>query len=260
MKLGLVTYLWGKDWDLPTLIKNCETAKLFGVELRVDHAHGVESTLTDAQRREVKKRFTNSPVTNVGMGTNFAFHYADAEKVRSNIEGAKQYVKLAHDVGASGIKVKPNDLPADVPVEKTVDQIGRSLNEVGTFAADYGQQIRVEVHGKKTSPLPIMKQIMDVADNPNVGVCWNCNPPDLEGGGLEHNFNLVKDRFSDTVHIRELNVGSYPYQELMNLFVAIDYQGWILLEARTKPEDRVAAMAEQKVIFERMIAQAQEAI
>jgi hypothetical protein len=22
MKMGLVTYLWGKDWDVPTLIKN----------------------------------------------------------------------------------------------------------------------------------------------------------------------------------------------------------------------------------------------
>ena len=24
LKFGLVTYQWGKDWDLPTLISNCE--------------------------------------------------------------------------------------------------------------------------------------------------------------------------------------------------------------------------------------------
>ncbi len=48
-----------------------------------------------------------------------------------------------------------------------------------------------------------MKAIMDVADNPNVGVCWNSNSQDLQGQGLEYNFNLVKDRFSDIVHIRE---------------------------------------------------------
>ena len=23
IKLGLVTYLWGKDWEVPTLLKNC---------------------------------------------------------------------------------------------------------------------------------------------------------------------------------------------------------------------------------------------
>ena len=34
MKLGLVTYLWGRDWDLPTLIANCEKTGFLGVELR----------------------------------------------------------------------------------------------------------------------------------------------------------------------------------------------------------------------------------
>jgi hypothetical protein len=191
----------------------------------------------------------------LGPGTNFAFHHTDASRLRRDIEGAKEYIKLSRDCGGSGIKVKPNDLPKGVPQAKTIEQIGKSLNELGRFGADYGQQIRLEVHGG-CSPLPIMKAIMDVADHPNVGVCWNCNSQDLEGEGLEHNFNLVKDRFGDTAHVRELNVGSYPYQELMNLFVAMDYDGWILLEARTKPEDRVEALAEQRKVWLEMITKA----
>ncbi|MBN1984972.1 MAG: hypothetical protein JW761_01645, partial [Prolixibacteraceae bacterium] len=55
MKLGLVTYLWAKDWDIPTIIKNCTEAKISGVELRVEHAHGVTLDLTPGQRAEVKK-------------------------------------------------------------------------------------------------------------------------------------------------------------------------------------------------------------
>ncbi|MHC4153759.1 MAG: sugar phosphate isomerase/epimerase family protein [Planctomycetota bacterium] len=257
MRFGLVTYLWGKDWDLPTLIHNCETTKVLGVELRTQHAHGVESSLNAQQRREVKKRFADSPVVLVGLGTNFAFHHADAKKLAADIEGAKQYVKLSRDVGGSGVKVKPNALPKDVPVEKTIEQIGKGLNELGGFAADYGQEIRVEVHGRKTSELPIMKRIFDVATHPNVGVCWNCNEQDLEGEGLEYNFNLVKDHFSSIVHVRELDVGDYPYQQLMNLFVKMDYRGWILLEARTKPEDRVRALLQQRLLFEKMVADAQ---
>jgi sugar phosphate isomerase/epimerase len=256
MKFGLVTYQWGKNWDLPTLIANCEKSRVLGVELRTEHAHGVESDLSARQRRDVKKRFNNSAVTLVGLGTNFAFHHVDSAKLRGDIEGAKQYIKLSHDVGGSGVKVKPNDLPKGVPHAKTIEQIGKSLNELGRFSADYGQKIRLEVHGS-CSQLPVMKGIMDVADHPNVGVCWNCNSQDLEGRGLEYNYNLVKDRFSDTVHVRELNIGSYPYQELMNLFVAADYDGWILLEARTSPEDRVKALAEQREVWEEMIAKAQ---
>ncbi|MFZ2145679.1 MAG: DUF6807 family protein, partial [Sedimentisphaerales bacterium] len=244
------------DWDLPTLIANCEKTGVLGVELRTEHAHKVESDLNAQERREVKKRFADSPVILVGLGTNFAFHHTDPAKLRSDIEGAKQYIKLSNDVGGSGVKVKPNDLPKGVSREKTVEQIGKSLNELGRFAADYGQAIRLEVHGS-CSPLPVIKAIMDVADHPNVGVCWNCNSQDLEGQGLEYNFNLVKDRFGDTAHVRELNINDYPYQELMNLFVAINYAGWILLEARTNPDDRVKALAEQRRVWEDMLAKAQ---
>ena len=258
IKLGLVTYLWGQDWDLPTLIANCEKAGISGVELRTQHAHGVESTLNPRQRRDVKRRFENSAVTLVGLGTNFAFHHTDPAKLRSDIDGAKKYIKLSSDVGGSGVKVKPNDLPKSVSQQQTIEQIGKSLNELGLYGARYGQKIRLEVHGG-CSQLPVMKAIMDVADNPNVGVCWNCNSQDLQGQGLEYNFNLVKDRFSDIVHVRELNIGDYPYQELMNLFVATDYDGWILLEARTKPDDRVKALAEQRQVFEEMVAKAQNA-
>ncbi len=256
MKFGLVTYLWGKDWDLPTLIANCEKTKLFGVELRTQHAHGVEANLDAQKRSEVKKRFEDSPVTLVGLGTNFDFHHTDRKNLEKNIEEAKQYIRLSHDVGGSGVKVKPNNIPPDVPREKTIEQIGKSLNELGRFAADLGQQVRLEVHGQ-CAPLPIIKAIMDVADNPNVGVCWNCNPEDLQGQGLEYNFNLVKGRFGDTVHVRELNMGDYPYQELINLLAAMDYSGWVLLEARTDPQDKIAALNEQREVWNQMLVKAQ---
>ena len=97
---------------------------------------------------------------------------------------------------------------------------------------------------------------MDVADHPNVKVCWNSNDEDLAGRGLEYNFNLVKDRLGDTTHIREMNVGSYPYQDLFNLLVKENYKGWILLECRTEPTDLVAAMVEQRELLDKMLANA----
>ncbi len=253
MKLGLVTYLWAKDWDLPTLIAHCRKSGVLGVELRTTHAHGVEPSLSPKQRLEVKKRFADSPVTFVGPGSNECFDHPDPERLKAAVEATKAFVKLSHDCGGSGVKVKPNSFHKNVPREKTIEQIGKSLNVVGAFAADYGQQIRLEVHGQ-CSPLPIIKQIMQLADHPNVGVCWNSNAQDLEGEGLEHNFNLVKDRFGATAHVRELNVGDYPYRQLFGLLVKMDYDGWILLECRTEPEDKVAALVEQREVFREMIA------
>jgi sugar phosphate isomerase/epimerase len=256
MKLGLVTYLWGQNWDLPTVIANCEKTGITGVELRVEHAHKVEANLTPAQRQEVKKRFADSKVTFIGPGTNFAFHYPEEAKLRKDIEGAKQYIKLAYDCGASGIKVKPNDLPKGVPYAKTIEQIGKSLNEIGQFAAGYGQKVRVEVHGG-CSLLPTMKAIMDVVTQPNVGLCWNCNEQDLQGEGLDYNFKLVRSRFGDTAHVRELNLTDYPYQQLMNLLVATNYEGWVLLEGRVMPKEPIKAMIEQREVFAQMVAKAQ---
>jgi len=253
MRIGLVTYLWGKDMDLPTLIDACEKSGLLGVELRTQHAHHVEPSLSKAQRREVRKRFEASTVTLVGYGSNAQFHENDAARVKHNIELTKQYIHLMHDCGGRGVKVKPNSFVKDVPREETIEQIGKALNEVAAYGEQYGQEIRVEVHGRGTSELPVMKAIFDVADHPNVGVCWNSNNADLQGEGLEKNFALVKDRLADTVHVRELNLGDYPYDRLMGLFVRMNYKGWILLECRTNPADKIAAMNEQRQAFEELV-------
>jgi sugar phosphate isomerase/epimerase len=254
MRFGLVTYLWAQSWDLPTIIANCEKAGYGGVELRTQHAHKVETSLNAAQRSEVKKRFADSSVTCIGYGANFEYHSPDPAVLRDNIEQTKEYIKLCKDIGASGIKVKPNNLPAEVPKEKTIAQIAASLNEIGKYAKDFGQLVRVEAHGPLTQELPNMKAIFDQVTESNVKICWNCNDQDLLPPGLEGNFNMVKKWFGDTVHIRELNDGNYPYQQLFNLFAGIDYKGWILLEARTEPSDKIAAMKEQLSLFNQMIA------
>lgn len=257
MKLGLVTYLWGKDWDVPTIIKNCSAAKIYGVELRTEHRHGVEPSASIARRKEVKKMFADSPVKIVGLGTNQQYDFVDPDQLKKSVEQTKEFIKLGMDIGGEGVKVKPNAFHKEVSHEKTIEQIGKSLNEVGKFAADYGQKIRLEVHGNETQELPNIKAIMAIANHPNVYVCWNSNDEDLQGGGLEQNFNLVKNRLGDTVHVRELNLGPYPYQQLMELFVAMDYEGWILLECRTDPADKVKALIEQNDVFSSMMAKAQ---
>jgi len=254
MKLGFVTYQWGRDWDLPTLITNLEKTGYYGVELRTQHAHKVETNLTPLQRAEVKKRFADSSVKCVGYGSNFEYHSPDPEQLRNNIEQTKEYIKLCYDIGATGIKVKPNYLPPEVPKEKTIAQIAASLNECGKFAQDYDQLVRVEVHGTYTQEIPNMKAIFEQVTEKNVVMCWNCNEQDLLPPGLEANFNSVKKWLGDTVHVRELNDESYPYQQLFDVFTGINYNGGILLEARTEPADRIAAMKEQKTLFEKMIA------
>ncbi len=229
MKLGTVTYNLAKDWDIETLIKNCEQTRFEGAELRTTHAHGVEVTLSKSQRDAVKKRFADSKVALMGLGSAFDYHTSDSTKLRQDMDATKEYIVLAHDVGAPGVKVRPNGLSKNVPVEKTLEQIGKSLRELGAFGADLGVQIRLEVHGEGTSHLPHIKTIMDTADHKNVGVCWNSNQIDLDGDGFDHNFDLVKGRVF-TVHMRDLFLEEYPFRRLMTRLVDSGFKGFCLAE------------------------------
>ncbi|MBN72354.1 MAG: xylose isomerase [Gimesia sp.] len=255
---GLVTYQWAKDWDLPTLLKNCETANVLGVELRTTHKHGVERDLNKNERREVAKKFMDSPVTLVGIGSNERYDNPDADVLKQAKEATKEFIKLSHDVGGTGVKVKPDSFHKNVPEEVTIEQIGKSLNEMGAFGADYGQQIRLEVHGK-CAHLPTIRKILDVADHPNVAICWNCNKQDLEGAGLDANFAMVKDRLGDTTHIHDLIHNPYPHKRFFELMAGANYTGWLMLEEGVLPKgDPVKALAEQSKLFDKMWAQAQD--
>lgn len=229
MHLGLVTYNLAADWDIPTIIKNCEATKFEGVELRTTHAHKVEVNLSKDERATVKKRFADSKVKLFGLGSIFDYHTPDQARLKKDLEGTKEYILLAHDVGATGIKVRPNAFPKEVPQEKTLEQIGKALREVAQFGAEHGQAIRLEVHGTATSFPPHVKTMLDVADHPNVGACWNSNKTDLDGEGWDHNFNLLKERIN-AVHITDLFQEDYPYRKLFTGLIDIGYEGFTLAE------------------------------
>ena len=230
MRLGLVTYNLAKDWTVPTIIQNCEATGFEGVELRTTHAHKVEVNLSKAERQEVKRRFADSKVQLMGLGSTFDYHTPDAAKLRRDIEATKEYIVLAQDVGATGVKVRPNGLPKEVPVEKTLAQIGRALAELGDFARDHGQVIRLEIHGPGSSFPPYIKTILDTANHPSVGACWNCNATDLDGQGWDYNFSLLKDKIF-SVHMPDLFQEEYPFRKLLNGLNHIHFQGFCLAEA-----------------------------
>jgi len=253
-RFGFTTYQWGKDWDIPTLIDNCSRAQAFGVELRTSqsYAHGVELELSAQQRGEVKKRFEDSPLTLVGLATSERYDSPDAEKLEAAIENTKSYIKLSRDIGGSGIRVFPNSFHNNVPREKTIEQIGNSLNIVGAFAADYGQQVRLEAHGN-AGDLPTIRAIMDRVDQPSVRVKLNSDKRDTAGNGFEHNFNLVKDFLGDTLHLHNLKDTGFPYQLQMDLLVKMGWGGWQLLEVSHKVPDRARALIEQRQIWDGLL-------
>jgi sugar phosphate isomerase/epimerase len=239
LRLGTVTYNIAKDWDLPTILKRLEALKFEGVELRTGHAHKVEVNLSKSEREEIKKQFHDSPVALAGLGSAFEYQSTDPAELKKNVAGTKEYVRLAHDIGSPGVKVRPNGVPRGADLDATLRQIGRALHEVGEDAQGFGIEVRVEVHGGTTQLLPNLAKIIAYADHPNVFVCWNSNPTDVVNGSIRENFGLVASKIRE-VHLRDLTDEAYPWRDLFALLSAANFDGYTLAEiGESSDPDRV---------------------
>ena len=247
LKLGLMTYNVGKDWDIETLIKNCTETEFKHVELRTTHKHGVEVSLNSQERNRVKRRFEDSPLEAISLASAFSYHHTDRNELKKHIDGTKEYLQLAADVGAQGIRVFPNALPEERDPEKTMEQIGKSLAELGQIAYDLGVELRVEEHGKGTDNIPVIKKIIDYSESPHVFVIWNSSPNDVTGEGLEAHFNMVKDRIR-CVHLRELFNG-YPWRQFFSLLRQSGYKGYLDAELSEQSCEPIRMMNNYRTLF-----------
>jgi sugar phosphate isomerase/epimerase len=254
MRFGFTSYQWGLDWDIPTMIANCTRARAYACELRTGarYAHGVELTLPAAARAEVRKRFADSPVALVGLASYEKFDWTEPERLSAAVESTKAHLKLSQEVGSQGVRVVPNDYHEGIAAERTIEQIARALNEVGRFAADCGQVVRLENHGPVGTSLITVRKIMDRVTTPGVKVKLNgILPP---GEDFASSFQLVKGLLGNTLHCRGLESGTFPYQLQADLLIDMGWDGWWLVEERTPVPDRVQALIGQREAFERLVA------
>lgn len=237
MRLGAVTYNVLKDWDVETIITKLEeTGGFEGVELRTTHAHGVEPSLSTAAREKVRQRFDASKIRLWGLGTTCEFHSPDEAVRKQNVEVGMSFVDLAHDVGAQGIKVRPNGIPKEVAPQTTVRNIASGLKALGDYGAGKGVEIWVEVHGRGSSSPKFSAAYMRATAHDNVGLCWNSNPrPDeVINGSVKESFALLRP-WIKSVHINEL-ANDYPYRELFTLLRESGYDRYTLMEAQGNPQ------------------------
>jgi sugar phosphate isomerase/epimerase len=243
-RLGLVTYNLAASWDLATLLRVCKHAGISPVELRTTHKHCVEPSLTKEQRKEVRKRFADAGIDIWGCGTTCEFQSPNPTVVKENIETCKRFVDLVADLGGRGVKVRPNGLPKEVPVEKTLEQIGKSLAPCGQAAEDAGIEIWVEVHGSGTAHPPRMKAIMEHCGHRRVGLTWNSNAGDVKDESVAGYFDLLWP-WIRSCHINELykdTAGVYPYRELFRLFRQHGYDRVTLCEVGRPVAEEAAGL------------------
>lgn len=239
LKLGLMTYRLGMKWDIDTIIKNCTETKFEHVELRTTHAHGVEVTLSAAERSAVKKRFADAGIA-ISLASGFRYNSPDPAVLKKNIDGTKEYTLLAKDVGAIGVRVFGDNANDD----KLMRQIGEALAEVGEFGYNNGVDIRVCDDGPTVA---MVKRNIEASKSPNVYLNWNCPMSDIAGDGFEANFNSVKNLIRN-VHLRDL-YNDYPWRLFFSLLSKSGYKGYLDAEVPESDEDPIRFMKYYRALF-----------
>jgi len=241
--LGAVTWLVLKDLDVEGIIRLLEGAGFEGVELRTGHKHGVEPSIGQEERTRVRRLFERSKVRLVSYGTTCRFQSPVAAERKEQVEIAKEFIDLAHDTGAIGIKIQPLGFPEDVPQETCIQNFGRGLAEVGEYGAGKGVEVWMEVHGPGVTARPqVAAAILKAAGHKNVGACWNSNGEDIVNGSVKPSFELLK-AWIRSVHIKELSGGRYPYREFFTLLRNAKYDRYTFAEvAESKEPERFLRM------------------
>jgi sugar phosphate isomerase/epimerase len=132
-------------------------------------------------------------------------------------------------------------------VEKTLEQIGKSLAELGKRGADHNIEVRMEVHGPETSRVEYAQKIMEYANHPMVTINWNSNQTDLQGGTLEENFARLSAKIRH-VHMRDLYLEEYPWRKLVGLLAGIKFAGYCCAEI-SESSDPLRVMRYFRALF-----------
>ncbi|MFW5869107.1 MAG: sugar phosphate isomerase/epimerase family protein, partial [Armatimonadota bacterium] len=125
MKLCLLTFNLGRDFDLDELLEVCDRYGYEGVECRAqaDHGHGIELDTTDEQRAEIRAKFEAARVNLAGISTGCRFEALDPAERREQIDLSKQFIDLAADVGAPRIRVFGNAFPEGADKDEVIENV-----------------------------------------------------------------------------------------------------------------------------------------
>lgn len=103
-------------WTFSQVLQHATANHYQGVEIR-----GIKGDLdlpnnplfSTSYIAQTKREITDSQIKIVNLGSSANMHFIDAKKRQSNLDEAKKYIELAHQLACPFIRVFPNDLPKD---------------------------------------------------------------------------------------------------------------------------------------------------
>ncbi|MDH7602147.1 MAG: sugar phosphate isomerase/epimerase family protein [Armatimonadota bacterium] len=205
-----------------------------GVEPRLDsnHAHGVEVSATQEQRRRIRELAQRKRIAIACLAT--SVRYADPEKTQEMITQTHERIDLAGDVGAPVIRVFGGRIPEGVTRDQAIEVVSDSLQKVADHAAERGVVICLETHDDWCDPAHVAA-VLSRVNHPAVAANWDVmHPVKRAGVSIDSAFHTLKPWIKH-LHIHDGNdsglvpigQGDIDHRRVVELLKSIDYSGFL---------------------------------
>lgn len=207
-----------------------------GVEPRIDrqHKHGVETTASVAQRKEMKKQAADSGVAIACLATSCS--YADPATTRQNMSHTLKCLDLAADIGARCIRVFGGGLAKDQQRADAISVVADALCAVADHAQKRGVTVCMETHDDWCLPENVAA-VMQRVDHPAIAVNWDImHPVRVCKVTMDQAFEKLKpwirhlhihDGMPGTTQLMSIGNGGIDHQRVVELLRTISYDGYL---------------------------------
>lgn len=163
-------------WPWTKILEQASTLGYAGIELR-----GIEGEMDLPKRPEfsalrladTRKELAAHDLVVTDLGASAHLHERPSKAREQQMDDARRFIDLAHNLGARYIRVFPNGYLPDEPHEVTLARIGETLAELGQFAKGSGVGVLMESHGDLTDSASLAA-VMRVAEQaPETGLVWD---------------------------------------------------------------------------------------
>jgi len=177
-KLPLLSFstLGCPDWPLDRILdmgvaNNYKGIEIRGIQREMDLSKSPHFN-SDAAISTTKQKFRDKNLSIVGLGSSAAMHHADPAERSKAMDEAKRFIEIADKAGCPYVRVFPNNLPKEVPKEKTMELISSGLNDLAKFSSGTNVKVLMETHGDLIWSDDLVK-VMNSVDDKQVGLVWD---------------------------------------------------------------------------------------
>lgn len=108
----------------------------------------------------------------IGLGSSANLHHPDAAAWQKDMDSAKRYIDLAHQLNCPYVRVFPNKLPPEEEKNITINRISERLLLLGDYAKGSNVVVLMESHGDVVET-PVLKKIMELSAHSHTGLLWD---------------------------------------------------------------------------------------